>query len=115
MAIVYRPMVAIQILECVLALLLLLLLLLPRLPRLLPQLLPPPPLLLLLPQLLFLPQLLLQKTGDAESNTGTLYVRLANAARRQDGVDQRVTTAYLRAVNLISVLAMLSMSYLLFH
>lgn len=103
MAIAYRPMVATRISECVLALSLLLLLL----PRLLPR--------LLLVLRLLLPQLLLQKTGGVELNTGMLYARRANAVRHQDGVDQRVTTARLQAADLISVLVMLSMSYLPFH
>lgn len=77
---------------------------------LLPQLLHPQ---LLLPQLL-LSRLLLPSTGAAESEVEVLFARPANAVRHQDGADQLVITARLRAANLISEPAMPSMSHLLF-
>lgn len=44
-----------------------------------------------------------------------LFAQRANAARHQDGVDQQVTTARLRAASLILEPVMLSTSHLPFH
>lgn len=91
--IVFRPMGAMRVLDCVLALLLLL----------------PPP------QLVLLSRLLLLRMGDAGSGVRALYARGASAARNQDGADRRVITAFPQAANSISDFAMLSMSHLIYR